>query len=336
VSRILFSPLLALAAFVFVLVRFLRGKFYDWGILKSASVPARVICVGNLTAGGTGKTPLIRWLAGEISGREKKVCVLSRGYGRSSAGIFRVDPASLAQDVGDEPLQLARQLPGIPVYVGARRLEAARQIVAAENPDVILLDDGFQHRRLKRDLDLVVLDATQPRWQYLPLPLGLGRESFRALGRASAVVMTKINLAESRGISTPKDRPVFKFSFVLSGARDFSGSALGLASLTGKKAALLTAIGRPGNFEKQVRELGVDVVEHRMFPDHHSFSAEEVKMFIRRARERGAERILVTEKDAVKLQPLDFPKDDVLILDAEMKIVDGKEELDRLVFGIFS
>ncbi len=343
--RLILLPILAPLAFIFSLVSFVRAKLYDAGVLHSESVATKVICVGNLTAGGTGKTPIIRWLALELAKRGKKVCVLSRGYKRSTQAILKVNSSSAeVQKYGDEPLQLSKQLKGIPVYVGADRVKAAQEIIASEQPDVILMDDGFQHRRLKRDLDFVVMDATQPTWHYWPLPLGFGREGSWSLSRASAVLLTKANLATQSEIEKIKvlHARVFQFYSSLVRVRTLDGEIWSLERLRGEKVALLSAIGRPEIFQRQVSDLGLDVVFHKIFPDHHFFRSWEIKAFFKKADARGANRILVTEKDAVKLASMDLPKDRMLIVELEVGLLEGKnskkdsEGLDALIRKIFS
>lgn len=337
--RFVFFPVLLPLSVLFTLVSFLRAKLYDLGFLESLSVSSKVICVGNLTSGGTGKTPIIRWLAQEISRKGKKVAVLSRGYKRSSEKILKVNPMSAeVAKFGDEPLQLSKQLKGISIYVGANRVKAARQIISEESPDVILMDDGFQHRRLRRDLDFVVMDATQPLWHYWPLPLGFGREGRWALKRASAVVLTKSNLASVSDIEKLNldDLKTLEFSSEIVRCRTLDGEIWNLERLQGERVALLSAIGNPASFEKQVRGNGIEVVYHKSFPDHHQFKIWDINKFLSQAEKAGSEKILVTEKDAVKLTEFNFPKDKVLVAELEVEMKNGREEFDRLISRLFS
>ena len=337
--RILFSPLLFPLSLLFCAVSFLRARMYDLGVLRSYPVSSKVICVGNLTSGGTGKTPLIRWLAQEFQKRGKRVAVLSRGYKRSSSQILKVNPSSNDfSKYGDEPLQLSRQLRGTSVYVGSDRLMAAHEIVQAEMPDVILLDDGFQHRRLRRDLDFVVMDPTQPHWMYWPLPLGLGREGRWALKRASAVMLTKTNLAKVSDIEKLKlqDFKVFEFTSSLSRCRTLDGEIWGLDRLKGERVVLLSALGNPASFEKLVRLHNINIVFHKVFPDHHQFRKGDIANFLRAADKVEADRILITEKDAVKLSGFSFVKGKVLVAELEISLKSGKEDFDKFVGRIFS
>jgi tetraacyldisaccharide 4'-kinase len=337
--RFILFPILLPLSIVFTFLSFLRAKLYDVGVIESFSVNSKVICVGNLTSGGTGKTPIIRWLAQEISKRGKKVAVLSRGYKRNSEKILKVNPMSAeVAKFGDEPLQLAKQLKGISIYVGANRVQAARQIINEESPDVILMDDGFQHRRLRRDLDLVVMDATQPLWHYWPLPLGFGREGRWALKRAQAVVLTKSNLASVSDIEKLNlgGLKLLEFNSHIVRCRTLDGEIWNLERLRGEKVALLSAIGNPASFEKQVKSNGVEVVYHKIFPDHHRFRVWDINKFLAKAGKAGAAKTLVTEKDAVKLLEFNFPKDKVLIAELEVELKNGKEDFDRLISRLFS
>jgi len=333
--RLLFAPVLLPLSLVFALASYLRSKFYDWKLLKSYTVPTKIVCVGNITSGGTGKTPIVMWLSEELSKKGKKVCILSRGYKRFTSDVLRVDPLSKeAEKYGDEPLQLAKQLSPTPVYVGADRVLAAQKIWQDFNPDVIILDDGLQHRRLNRTLDFLIFDATQPWWYYLPLPLGYAREGRWAMKRASAIFVTKTNLAKD--LEFKVERPVVQFTSNLQKICTMSGQDFALTQLKNKKVALLSAIARPQIFEKQVRELGLNVLMHEAYRDHHFYQESEVRRFLTKATDAGCDFIVVTEKDAVKLRTFDLPPGKILVAQLQIHLVKGKQEFDRIINGLFT
>lgn len=187
------------AALLFSGVARLRGVAYDRSLLPVMKSSVPIVSIGNITAGGTGKTPLVAWLVEQLLLQGKTVGVVSRGYGRKSKGCQRVksDGSRLsALEFGDEPSWLAAKFPNVPVYVSSDRVEAVRRLRSENEIDLVIADDAFQHRRMKRDLDVVILDATEPRWHYRPLPLGRAREGFEALARANRIFLTKTNLVD--------------------------------------------------------------------------------------------------------------------------------------------
>ena len=199
------SIALAPAALAFAGVAKLRSLLYAQNILPSYDLTVPVVSVGNLTAGGTGKTPVIEALARGLTARGRHPAIVSRGYGGSEVGPARVpaaeDSAASAAHFGDEPTWLARKLASTPVIVGRDRVAAGRWATANCNVDCILADDAFQHRRLRRRYDVVVIDATEPLWHYFPLPMGRAREPLAAIGRARAIVLNKVNLIDAEALA---------------------------------------------------------------------------------------------------------------------------------------
>ncbi len=296
----------------------LRNWSFDYEWRSSYAVHAPVISIGNLTAGGTGKTPLTALLIEDLTRRGLRVGVVSRGYGGTEKGPARV-PAQSANEgekalrFGDEPSWFATKYPEIPVFIGADRVRAAEALLNSAQVDLILADDAFQHRRLKRDLDIVVLDASEPRWHYSSLPGGRMRESFASLNRAQAVFITKTNLATEEAIAylrakIPSQLLVCEFASVLGGFSRLEKfyedvPAKEPSSFRGQKIFLASGIGRPQAFRRLMEsEAGTEVVGHRIFPDHHVYTSDDLRSLEAAARAAGASAIVVTEKDAVKLQ----------------------------------
>ncbi|MDX9730548.1 MAG: tetraacyldisaccharide 4'-kinase [Bdellovibrionales bacterium] len=306
--RLLALPLAALS-WVYEGVMRLRAWFYDVGVLPSESSGATIISIGNLQAGGTGKTPMTAFLARRWGARVR-LGILSRGYRRSTKGSHHVpvDGDDTAEKYGDEPAWFAREFraePRVPVQVAEDRVTGARDLAIAEATKVILLDDGFQHLRLRRSFDFVLLDVSAPLWHWRSLPLGRLREPLSALRRADAVILTKTDLATEERVQALVGRarrhakpnvPVLKFK----------------QSLTWKKQTpyepLLVAAGlaRPDVFFEMVRAHALQPVvkETIVFADHHRYTASDVEMMIEKARALDVKRVLVTEKDAVKLESL--------------------------------
>jgi tetraacyldisaccharide 4'-kinase len=308
---------LGLPARLFGALASFRGYLYDSGTLEIVDAGSPVISIGNLTAGGTGKTPITSFLASYLSKRELACAIVSRGYGASVEGPALVPINGNAAEFGDEPTWLAAEHPDVTVVIGAKRPEAIAFLKSGRGEDlaekfIVLADDGFQHRRLKRNLDLVILDATEPRWHYRSLPQGRMRESFDALKRASFIFISKTNLAEASQLAWLRDqaraygKPVIEFAVGLNGFVPLDRNLPNAIPrpLSVGRVVLVSGIARPETFEQLITEsiAGVQVLKHFIFKDHHAFSVSDFESIEVQALELGAEAIVVTEKDATKLR----------------------------------
>ena len=289
----------------------LRSASFQRGVLKTTKVKVPVVSIGNITAGGTGKTPVTAFLAKRFAQDKKRVAILSRGYKGKVKGVEEVTGESDAARFGDEPAWLAQELKGIArVFVGANKVAAAQQ--AEGCADVMIADDAFQHRYLARDFDLVIIDATEPLENYFPLPWGQGRESFSSLSRAHAVVLNKVNLASEawlrkvRVLIRDHARPqisIFEIAYVIREVESLkTGERINLPELAGQKVMLVSGIGRPKAFEKLFAHFKIDLAEHFVFEDHHIYTKNDFKEIERRAHKQGVHMIVTTEKDAVKFK----------------------------------
>jgi tetraacyldisaccharide 4'-kinase len=312
------APWLSTAAALFGAGVALRGLLYDHGLLTPARVEGlRVLSVGNLTVGGTGKTPAVAWLAAALAARGARVAVLSRGYGRRERRALRVEPAHSAAEVGDEPLLLARALPGVPVYVGPDRVQLAHR-ARAEGADWALLDDGFQHRRLARDVDLVVVDAASPFGNGLLLPAGPLREPVSAARRATAVWL-RCDRADAPVPAPWAHLPVIRAAHLPGAVLDPAGARHPLAVLAGRRVLAFAGLARPRGFFASLSALGAEVVQARAFADHHAYSREELKRLAGEASRLGAQCI-TTAKDAVRLPQGAL---DAWVLEQRVEVLDG-------------
>ncbi len=307
-----------------------RGVAYDRGWLRSQSLDIPVISVGNISFGGTGKTPMVVALVRDLVRLGRHPAVLTRGYGRRERDLDVVvgpEPKQRVEEVGDEPLEMAGLLPGVPVVVEADRVRGGREAQRL-GADVVVLDDGFQHRRLRRDLDLVLLDAGDP-WAggRLP-PIGRLREPLGALRRASAVVVTKVpadwrpvvaRIEAELGRIAP-GIPVLAARLQPSRVRLPEGWR-GPEILAGRRVFAFAGLGRPEGYAASLVEAGAEVAAKRWFPDHHVYSPGELDEIVRRARAVDAVPV-TTAKDAVKLPP-DAP---VWVVEAVMEPVEGSWE----------
>jgi tetraacyldisaccharide 4'-kinase len=289
----------------------LRRALYTRGLFKANRLPAPVISVGNLTVGGTGKTPVVACLARLWRDRGRRVAILSRGYGgrRRSATCLSDGEHVYHQppEVGEEPYWLARTLPGVAVYTGPCRYTAGLAAWEALQPDLFVLDDGFQHMQLHRDLDLVLLDAASPFGNGHLLPRGPLREPCPALGAAQALILTRYDpeLHQPRLAALKKafpDKAIF--TAAISPVRVTSypgGHTESLTAMRGRALLAFAGLARPQVFAQTLEELGLDLKGFQAFPDHHDYTRQELHNLAETARDRGAGALITTEKDWARL-----------------------------------
>jgi len=321
------------------LVIALRNALYDRGMFRSYSLGARTISIGNITTGGTGKTPLVAYVADVLAEAGEKVCILTRGYGRSNPRerVLVSDGTNVLVDArtgGDEPVELARKLIGKAIVVAdADRVSAAAWAKEKFGITAFVLDDGFQHRRAKRDLDIVCIDATNP-WGEM-IPAGLLREPLDGLKRADAFVITRSNLVEStddiRSALKRKNAqaPIFESRLNIARATDLAeflnrAGEEATHEIENKSGVLaFCAVGNPKSFVSQLELDGFTVKGVRSFADHHVYSQNDIDQLETEARSKDSPSLVTTAKDAVKLPGLKFTlpcyvvEADVIISDAD-------------------
>ena len=306
-DRVLLA-VLRLFSHPYALVLRLRALGYRFGVLRSYRLPCPVISVGNLTMGGTGKTPTVAWIAGYLMGRGRRVAVLSRGYGGSAQGALRVvsDGKSVLLspgEAGDEPCLLAGKLPGLMVVIGADRYRAGLHALEKLKPDLVLLDDGFQHLRLQRDLNILLLDATRPFDGGLTLPAGFLRESAGAAGRADLVVYTRCPEG-APGPDLFPGKPSCWTKHRFSGIVPLAGGELaGFAAAKEGRVLAFSGIADPESFFSGLEGVGVRPVTTISFPDHTPYGEAEIAAILRLKLASRSTLLLTTQKDAVKLVP---------------------------------
>ena len=290
-----------------------RNGLYDRGVLPVRRLQGPVISVGNLSVGGSGKTPFVLLLGELLKARGIKFDILSRGYGRRSRGVRLVDPAGAADEFGDEPLLLARRL-RVPVVLGEERYEAGVLAERTYGPQLHVLDDGFQHRALARDFDIVLVTPDDARDRLLPA--GRLREPTRSLRRADAVVLVSGAGAESfpvdgktvwrvrRGIA-PRDLP--------------------------ERPVVFCGIARPKNFLLQLRTAGIEPAAEAFYRDHHAYSAQDVRDLIQLRERSEAGGFVTTEKDAINLGGHLSALQPLAVVRVTMELVDSANALDSML-----
>jgi len=301
--RVLLAPVTALSWGYGLGVR-LRGALYDSHLLSGERVEGlRIISVGNLNVGGTGKTPAVLHLAGMLIRAGRKVGILTRGYGRQTKEHLTFtgsEPLPSVEQAGDEPLLLSRRCPEARVLVGADRRALARRARDEFGLEVLLLDDGFQHRRLARDEDVVVVDEAVGFGNGRMLPRGPLREPLSALRRATLFWIRTATAPAP--LLPPLPGPQVRTRYSATAWVDPVGKEHPPEALSGAPVVALAGLARPGSFLRTLRQLGVSLRDAKLFPDHHRFTASDLQSVKASATRHGA-RIVTTEKDAVRLPP---------------------------------
>lgn len=293
-----------------------RLASYRAGLLPVHKLDAPVISVGNITTGGTGKTPLVEWICRALANDGKKVCVLTRGYGRANPKervvvSNGVEILAGVREAGDEPFLLAQKLEGLAAVISdADRIASGTWAQRELGSEAFVLDDGFQHLRIARDLDIVVIDATNPWGGGHLLPLGRLREPRRGLSRADCIVVTRSELASDpsalvREIREVSDCPAFISRMQ---SRDFTSLTGQLSSGKSMKGPFgaFCAVGNPESFFTHLRRQGLELGLKRAFPDHHVYKQSDIDTISLESKKAGARSLVTTEKDAVKLRGLRF------------------------------
>ena len=335
-----------------------RRSLYNWRILRDSTLGVQVIAIGNLTVGGTGKTPVVEKFARELRDEGRNVAILSRGYRSKPVPVHKwlmnkvflrddttpprvvSDGRSLLLDsemAGDEPYMLASNLKDVVVLVDKDRVKSGRYAIEKYGCDTLLLDDGFQYWKLRgRRLDVVLIDRQQPFGNERLLPRGTLREPPSHLARANFIFITKSdgNTAELRrriaevnpsaGIIECIHHPLYLEDV-------FTGQQFGLEFLKGRKVASLSGIAQPESFEESLVQLQAELVYSKRFADHHRFSQQEILNAINRSKKRQADAIITTQKDAVRFPKLDRRDLPIYFMRVEIKILSGANDFQDCV-----
>lgn len=327
---------------------------YKYGVFKKQKLDCFVISLGNVTVGGTGKTPTAQRLARDIRDMGYRVVILNRGYRAKWHGEVGIvsDGKRLhmdAAEAGDEAYMLAKHLPEVPVLIGAERAKTGRYAIENLGAEVAILDDGFQHWQLMRDLDILLVDAVNVFGNGYILPRGTLREPISHISRADICLMTKVDQAAAGSCDyiretvhryNPKARIVESihqprcFIPLTEWYVNIASQGIDIAKMRGKRVMAVSAIGNPASFEQTLSDLGAVIIESLRYPDHHDYAMSEMTDIFQQAENAGAEAIVITEKDAVKI-PADVAREKwsipIYVICVEVTFQKGSEGLREML-----
>ncbi|MFH1288074.1 MAG: tetraacyldisaccharide 4'-kinase [bacterium] len=325
----------------------IRNIFYLTGLLKTNKLSVPVISVGNITLGGTGKTPFIIWLAEFLKNEKREVGILTKGYGRKNKNsdviLSKNNGISDYNITGDEPLLIKSHIAAeIPIIIGSNRAKTGLLLEEKFQTEVILLDDGFQHVSLKRDLNIVVIDGLNPFGNFKVFPAGMLREKINNLKRADIFLITKVDLISAAGKNKIVDfiKKIVTNAVVLEGifqAEKFvslnTKKEYPVEYAARKKCIAFSGIGNPDSFLKTLKNINISILDYIIFPDHYSFRERDVNEIFERGRIVNSDLILATEKDGIRFSGLGDRKwkNDILFLSIKLKIVVGEEILKERI-----
>jgi tetraacyldisaccharide 4'-kinase len=320
-------PFLNIISISYGFLVMLRDDLYRLGILKKRRLPAKVISIGNLTAGGSGKTPLAIHIARIFRDEGRKVAIISRGYKKKGKKAIEVvsDSISIIDDWsmgGDEPLMIARSLPDTVIVVGKDRISAGLKAIEISGADIIILDDAFQYLKLERDLDILVFDGSRGIGNGRLLPRGPLREGLGAMRRADIIIITK-KKEEEWGISLPffPSIPVFYGLYRIASIKNpFNGKTLPPSFLKGKRVIAFCGIGNPGGFISMIEEMGAMIVKKAFFADHHVYRPKDIEMII--SMDESVDIYLTTEKDMIKIEDIWRQEIPIYAIQIELEILE--------------
>ena len=343
---------LKFSSFLFAAVVSVRYFLYRTGILRRYPLGIQVISIGNVTAGGTGKTPVTEIFARTLAAAGRKVAILSRGYRRKEAPLWRrlftqvVEPPLVVSDGrhvlldsetgGDEPYMLASNLPGVAVVVDRNRVKAGRYAIKRLGCDTLILDDGFQYQKLKHSLEVVLVDATNPFGNGNMLPRGILREPVRNLARADIIFLTKcrgdVSAVRNEIRKYNETAEIVECNHSPKVLKDvWSREEFPLSWLEGKTVCTLSGVASPRGFEDSLRRLGAKVVWCERYADHHRYAPSEILYALNRTADMGADALVTTEKDAVRFPRFETTPVKCLYLRIAIEILSGAESFDSVI-----
>ena len=299
-------------SFIYGILVAIRNFFYETNILSTKSLNCKVISIGNITVGGSGKTPTVEYLSNLLQSKGHKVGIISRGYKRKSKSTLVVTDGKKKPEswkhVGDEPFLLAHKLENIPIVVGTSRYKAGSMMIEKFQPDVILIDDGFQHLSLHRDLDIVLVNSKDKRSDHKLIPSGKLREPISNLTKADLIIITKSNIHTPSNYLINKiesfNRPTIYNELQIDSLLQIKSNKINkLDKIANKKVYLFSALGDNESFKIIMSYTGAKIVGHSKYPDHYQYTLDDLNDIEQKATKCNAEFLITTEKDLVKINP---------------------------------
>jgi len=320
-------------AWIYAAIIYLRWKFYKWGVLKSKKAPAPVISVGNIALGGTGKTPCTIWLTKRLKEMGFEPVILTRGYKRKQKGnmvIYGENPEAIL--AGDEPALMASKLPGVDIVVDKDRVSAAKHYGASPGR-VFILDDGFQHMQIARDFDILLLPAEDPLSGGHLFPVGRLRDGAWRIAESDVLVIVG-NRSQSDDIRHLGYKgPIYVSKKKLVSIKTRDDRILDQAAIRGQKVLAFAGIARPESFRETLEQAGIEVVQLVAYPDHYYYKASDIEDIEAAAEEYGANILITTEKDVVRLTALDS-RLQIMVAQIEFTLDKPEEFLDLIIKSI--
>ncbi|MDO9465620.1 MAG: tetraacyldisaccharide 4'-kinase [bacterium] len=319
---------------------------YSMNLLKKRKLSSKVISIGGITLGGVGKTPVVELLVNMLIKKGKKVAVLSRGYRRVGESDIKLvsngkEILCNVEKAGDEPYLLAKNLKSTVVFVGKNRYETGKIAEEKFNVDIVVLDDGFQHWRLHRDINIVVINASSPFGNGYVFPRGNLREPYKCLKRADCFIITKIDMIKDTEIIKKRLLDINSSAQVITTIhkpvcfKSIAGEEqLDIECIKGEKVIALSSLGDPVSFENTLEHVGAKIVEKLRYPDHYWYAKKDIDNIQARQKALNVKFIITTQKDAVRLQRLNIKNLEILVLRIEVGIISGIDRLKKLINAI--
>lgn len=325
-------------SFLYLTGYLIRKSFYCLELIKPKKLSAKVISVGNITAGGSGKTPFVLYLAKKLQYKGINFAILTRGYKRLSKETREIkkndSPDIKWEQVGDEPYLLSNHLPEIPIIVDQDRFHSGKIAQDKYKADLLLLDDGFQHWRLNRDLDIVMIDASIDLEKEKLLPAGRLREPLSSLKRANLFVLTRVDQSVHRDNMINvlqkynSQAPIVESILQTSSIQNWKDKTeIDLGQFKGKKGSAFCGIGNPFSFERTLKSLGLEILNAFFFLDHYIYTRKDLLSLQTEVKKSGADYLITTEKDSIRLPDTGELTIPLLVVNIELKIISGEEKL---------
>lgn len=323
---------------VYLLGYAIRKFFYHIRLIKAKELNAKVISIGNITLGGSGKTPFVLYLSKKLNEKGINFAILTRGYGRSSKTTKELKRISAAdvkwEEVGDEPFLLSSHLPEVPLIVDKDRYYSGKIALDKYKSNVLILDDGFQHWRLKRDLDIMMVDSSVDLETEKLFPAGRLREPLSSIKRAGIFILSRVNqssnkdkikaLLQKLNPQAPIAESILEVTSVLSWK---DKTEIELKSLKGKKGLAFCGIGNPYSFERTLKSMGIEILNAFFFMDHYIYTRKEFISLEEEGKKQGVDFLITTEKDSIRLPEIKELRIPLLVVKVELKIISGEKKL---------